>query len=106
MTFYFISFIAIISFAEILYIRPDNENSLKVRTYFNFLNKLVGRGLFLIFLAMIMVQKTDQGEVFFAIGVISVGIIDIILGWDESKPTLPTLPWENFKRTDQSSGVD
>ena len=25
MTFYFISFIAIISFAEILYLRPDNE---------------------------------------------------------------------------------
>jgi len=33
--------------------------------------------------------------------VVAVGIIDIILGWDESKPTLPTLPWENFKRTDQ-----
>ena len=55
LTFYFVSFILIIGFAEILYIKPDNMHSLKVRTYFNFLNKLVGRGLFLIFLSMIMV---------------------------------------------------
>jgi hypothetical protein len=55
LTFYFMSFIILIGFAEILYLKPDNLTSLKVRTYFNFLNKLVGRGLFLIFLSMIMV---------------------------------------------------
>jgi len=30
-----------------------------------------------------------------------VGIIDIILGWEEAKVTLPTLPWKNFERTDK-----
>jgi len=38
--------------------------------------------------------------------VIAVGIIDIILGWDESKgalTVLPTLPWDNFKRNDQAA---
>ena len=58
-TLYFLSFIIILSLAEILYLCPRNKLSLYVRTYYNFLNKLIGRGMFLIFLSMIMVSKTD-----------------------------------------------
>ena len=29
----------------------------------------------------------------FAIGVICVGLIDILLGWSDERPPLPTIPW-------------
>ena len=81
---YLVSFTIIVFFAEILYLRPESATSLKVRTYFNFLNSLVGRGLFLIFLALIVASKTHQGEIVFSILIIGIGIIDIILGWNDS----------------------
>ena len=56
-----------------------------LRTYFNFLDRIIGRGLFLIFLALMLCEKQNQGEVIIAIVVICVGIVDIVLGWEEEK---------------------
>lgn len=83
------------TFAEIKYLKPENEHSQKVRTYFNFLDKIIGRGLFLIFLACLIMNNAVSGglEYIVAIIAVSIGIIDIILGWGEDKHELPSAPW-------------
>ena len=89
-TFYLLSFIAIHAAIEI---KPDHEKSIILRTYFNFLNNLVGRGFFLIFMALIILEKQDQLEIICAIFVISVGICTIVVGWDKDKTEMPSEPW-------------
>ena len=79
-TLYLFSFVAILG---LVVISPEHPNSLKARTYFNFLNSIVGRGFFLIFLALVILVKTNQAEWLFAIVNICVGIVNIILGWSE-----------------------
>ena len=59
-----------------------NDNTTKAKVYFNFLNSLVGRGLFIIFCSLILVEKSDQNEVLIAIFAIIVGGINVVLGWD------------------------
>jgi hypothetical protein len=81
-TLYLWSFILI---HALVVVKPDHPKSLEARTYFNFLNNIVGRGLFLIFMSLVLLSKTDQGEWFFAIVVICTGIVNIILGWNEAK---------------------
>ena len=65
------------------WINPENKHSIFVRTYFNFLDKIIGKGLFLIFLAMILVEIQEQGEVIVAIVCIVIGVVDLILGFSE-----------------------
>ena len=77
------------------WIDPENKHSVMVRTYFNFLDKIIGKGLFLIFLSMILIDKQDQGEVIVAIVCIIIGVIDLILGCSEGQKMLPSFPWEN-----------
>lgn len=93
-TLYFISFIVILAAAEIKYLKPEHEKSRQIRTYFNFLDRIIGRGLFLIFLACILLQGENINiEWILSLVCIGTGICDIILGWDESEAELPQVPW-------------
>ena len=53
---YFLIFVAMLGFA---WLEGENKYGIMVRTYFNFLDKIIGKGLFLIFLSMILVEKQD-----------------------------------------------
>jgi len=96
--FFFISSLYMLSFVSILALvvfKPDHQKAQLARTYFNFLNSITGKGFFLIFLAFILCEKTDQGEIFIAIFVIIIGIVDIVLGWNEASQEIPKLPWKS-----------
>ena len=83
--FFFISSVYLISFVSLLWLvemEKPNEYTTKAKVYFNFLNSLVGRGLFIIFCSLILVEKSDQNEVLIAIFAIIVGGINVVLGWD------------------------
>lgn len=83
---YLMSFVVILGFIEF---KPDHRFSVSLRTYFNFLNTIIGRGLYLIFLALILVEKSDQGEIVVGVIVIVIGICNIILGWKQEKQEIP-----------------
>jgi len=92
-TLYFIAFIAILALIEF---KKDNKFSVLARTYFNFLNTILGRGVYLIFMAMILVEKHDQFEIGIAIYIIVVAICDIVLGWDEDPQPIPHADFSEF----------
>ena len=95
-TLYYMSFIVILAAAEMKYMKPDHEKSKLIRTYFNFLDRIIGRGLFLIFLACILLQGENINiEWVLALVCIGTGVCDIILGWDEQKADLPQVPWKS-----------
>ena len=87
---YLLSFVAVHILVEM---NKDHKYSILARTYFNFLNTIIGRGFFLIFMSMILIEKQDQGEIIIAIGVIATGICDIVLGWDQEDQGIPSEPW-------------
>ena len=101
-TFYLFSFIAIHGLIEI---KPDHPKAIMARTYFNFLNSMVGRGFFFIFESMVLCEKEDQGEIICAIFVISVGICNVVVGWDKDKTDMPSEPWNPDAAPQRSSAA-
>jgi len=64
------------------------------RTYFNMLDSIFGRGLFMIFLGIVMLEKTDRGEELFAIIAIIIALLNIVVGYtDRQLKPLPYKPW-------------
>ena len=58
--FFFISSLYLISFVALIWLvemDKPNEHTTKAKVYFNFLNSWTGRGFFLIFCALILVEK-------------------------------------------------
>jgi len=91
-TLYQMSFVVIHAFVEF---KQDHKYSILARTYFNFLNTINGRGIFLIFMSLILAEKTDQGEVIVAIIVIVIGGCNIVLGWDQERQDIPDAKWQS-----------
>ena len=83
---YLISFVVILGLIEL---KPDHRYSVLMRTYFNFLNTIIGRGVYLIFLSLILMEKSDQGEIVGGVIIIVIGITNIILGWNQDKQQIP-----------------
>ena len=90
-TFYLATFVYLMGAAEY---GGENDHTRFALTYFNFLARRIGRGLFLIFMALMLPMTTGSFEGLIALGISGVGIIDIILGWDETMEALPKLPWQ------------
>jgi len=65
-----------------------------IRTYFGFLNTIFGRGMFLMFMAIIVVEIQERGEIFICIFCFIIGVVDVIVGWKEMKEGLPSPPWQ------------
>ena len=89
-TFYYIFFCVILVLAEV---SDTNRFSIMVKTYFNFLDRTFGKGLFIIFQAMMLVEIGDAGEVILALACIAIGICNLIIGWGEASKELPSVPW-------------
>ena len=66
-------------------IKPEHPKSIETRSNFTFLDCIFGQGLFLIWLAILILVKTDQAEPTIAIIVISVGALNILFGWYGAK---------------------
>ena len=92
-TIYYIAFILGLLCIQI---NPEMKPSLLVRTYFNFLDRLFGRSVFLIFLAMVMCEMPGAYPIMAAIGIIGVAICGMILGWSEVEGNLPSPPWKSL----------
>ena len=68
--------------------------SIFIRTYFNFLDQQFGRGVFLVWLSMMLLERKTSLEILFCIIVLLIASIDLILGYGDAKKTLASLPWE------------
>lgn len=77
-----------------LSLHPDEENKfgLLVRVHFRVLDFDFGRGLFIFYLAMQMCEVHSNGEVFFAVFVCIVAIVDMIQGFMEFKENVMSIP--------------
>jgi hypothetical protein len=93
---YFFIFIIFVASIEI---HQTNKFSIFVRTHFNFLDQLFGRGLFLIFLAFMLLERINKVEVLMAVFVIIVSSFDLILGFGDAKKAMASLPWESVSVT-------
>ena len=89
-TFYLGSFIIIMSMSEGMF---GPSYSKRVRTNFNFLDCNMGRGAFLIFQALILMERTKRGEDVFGFIVILLGLFNIFLGYNNKIKELPIIPW-------------
>jgi hypothetical protein len=68
--------------------------SVRVRTYFNFLDNRFGKGCFMLFLCMITFEKTSRGEDLFGIISSIVGVLNILVGYnDHHMKIMPSKPW-------------
>ena len=64
------------------------------RTYFNMLDSIFGRGVFMCWLGIVFLDKTDRGEELFAIIAIIIALLNIVVGYtDRHLKPLPYKPW-------------
>ena len=96
--FYFIStlyFFVFIGIFTAINAHETNKFSVFCRTYFNFLDKVFGRGAFMFFLSMMIVErKQKKGEVFMCVIVAIIAILNMVYGFGEAKKKMASLPWE------------
>lgn len=91
-TIYFWIFIVMLGLAEA---GETFKGRLLVTTYFNFLDKQFGKGLFMLFLCLMLCEVTDNAEVVLAIVCIIIAICNLIIGWGQAKKGIPAPPWED-----------
>jgi len=96
--FYFISslyFFVFIAILASITAHETNKFSVFCRTYFNFLDKVFGRGAFMLFLSMMIVErKQKKGEVFMCIVVALIAILNMVYGFGDARKKMASLPWD------------
>ena len=73
LTIYLILFICLLVMAEF--------RITFVRRYFNFLDRKVGRGVFILFLGLLILDKTNALEIVLSIFIFLIAFINMIVGW-------------------------
>lgn len=95
--FFFITslyFFVFIIFVAAVEIQEEHKVSIFIRTYFNFLDQMFGRGVFLIYLSFMLLERKTALEIIFCILILIIAIIDVTLGYGDAKRKLASLPWE------------
>jgi len=88
--FFLLFMIMLIVFAEDVFPKRGQL----CRTYFNLLDSNYGRGLFMLYLCVILFERTEKGEEFFAVIVLIIAVFNICIGYSESGlKELPMNPW-------------
>mmetsp|Transcript_6815 Transcript_6815/g.11494 ORF Transcript_6815/g.11494 Transcript_6815/m.11494 type:complete len:145 (-) Transcript_6815:244-678(-) len=87
-----------VSFMFVIQFDRESGFSVWIRTYFNFLDSIFGQGLFIIFLAMFLCETKSNGMILYAIVATVIGIVDLVLGFNDLKRGLPSLPWEDSSK--------
>ena len=88
---YFFTFITFVAAVEI---SEEHKVSVFIRTYFNFLDQMFGRGVFLIYLSFMLLERKTALEILFCILILGIAIVDVVLGYGDAKRSLASLPWE------------
>jgi len=81
----------------VIEVNKDLKPSILIRTYFNFLDMQFGRGIFLIFLSLFMLEEGSWFEWLVALGCLAVAGCDLIIGSKEAKSKFPVAPWNTDK---------
>lgn len=81
-TLFNVVFIALVGMSLLGY---DNQLGQKVRCYFLFLDYYVGRGLFLLFIGLFLIEMPDALQIIFFIIVCFVVLADMVIGMQEIK---------------------
>lgn len=99
-TMFFALFVVFLCFAE--YHVQFRGWSTWVKTYFNLLDNQLGKGMYHIFLCLLLIEIIKPWLIILVIPCFIIGIINIILGWDTDKSNiLPSFPWKSEnKRSD------
>ena len=95
--FFFITslyFFVFIIFVAAIELHEGNKVSVFIRTYFNFLDQMFGRGVFLIYLSFMLLERKTALEIMFCILILIIATIDVVLGYGDAKRSLASLPWE------------
>lgn len=78
----------IVIYALVLF-KEDHDLSKKARVYFNFLNTLTGKGFFLIFIGLMILEKHSWYDWIIGFVSIGTGICNIVVGWDQEPAPVP-----------------
>ena len=54
-----------------------------IRKYFNFLDRKMGRGWFLLFMGLLILEKVTALEIVLGIFILLIAVINMIVGWGE-----------------------
>ena len=55
----------------------------RIRKYFNFLDRKMGRGWFILFIGLLILEKVTALEIILGIFILLIAIINMIVGWGE-----------------------
>lgn len=69
-----------------------------VRTYFNFLDCNFGRGSFMLYICILIYEKTAKGEDLFALIATIIAVINMVIGYKDRMKELPSKPWGDRER--------
>jgi hypothetical protein len=83
LTIYLIVFLVLLVLAEL--------KRMTVRIYFNFLDTKVGRGIFIMFLTLLIMEKDSGLEIGMGIVLLIIALFNIFLGWGEGSDSGLTL---------------
>ena len=100
-TFYFWIFVIMLGLSEG---KDEWRPRVLTATYFNFLDKQFGKGLFLLFLVLMLCEVTENAEVVIAIPLICIAICNLIIGWNQAKKGLPSVPWKSEEGEADNNG--
>ena len=92
--FFLLFFIALLAASEGAF---GLSTSVLVRTYFNLLDGFMGRGMWMCFLASMLFEFTQRGEVNFGGTALIIGFFNMMLGFDEPKKDFPSDPFERME---------
>ena len=91
-TFYFWVFVIMLGVSEL---PEENKMRVKLATYYNFLDFQFGKGLFMLFLVIMLCEVTENAEVVLSIPLVAIAVCNLIIGWSQAKRELPSLPWSS-----------
>lgn len=58
----------------------DNKYSIWARVYFNFLDYYVGRGVYILFIAVLSIENGSAFEIIFFFILIGIAVVDLVVG--------------------------
>lgn len=81
-TLFFVLFIVL---AALSLLKVENKVGLFVRSNFHFLDYYLGRGLFLLFIGLFLLEMPDALDYIFFVVVCVITLVDLVVGWHEYK---------------------
>lgn len=101
-TFYFWFFVIIFGLTEA---KEELKARVFVVTYFNFLDSQFGKGLFLLFLTIMLCETSNAIDIIIGLVIIGIAVCNLIIGWSQDKKAA-TNPWDQGQQSAAADGND